>query len=262
MSSTQFGGSVIVTGASGGIGEQFARQLAGLGSNLVLVARNQLALDTIADELRRAHPGIVVHTLAHDLSTPGAGSAVNAFVTERSLRISGLVNNAGVGSHGAFVTEDPGSLGRQIQLNCTTVVDLTREFLPAMLHRRSGMIINVASTAAFQPVPGMAVYGASKAFVLAFTEALWVETRTSGVRVLALCPGATETGFFRATGKEFLTTGRQSPETVVITALRALDGHGATVVSGRANQLSALGYRFMPRSVLARLSGRLLRAQT
>jgi short-subunit dehydrogenase len=262
MSTTQPGDSIIVTGASGGIGEQFARQFARRGSDLLLIARNQLALDSLADELRQDHPKITVHTLALDLSTPGASTVVRAFVADHVLFVGGLINNAGVGSHGAFATGDPSSVDRLIALNCTSLVDLTREFLPAMLERRSGMIINVASTAAFQPTPGMAVYGASKAFVLAFTEALWVETRTSGVRVLTLCPGATKTGFFAATGTEFLTKGRQTPDAVVDTALRALEGHGPTVVSGRANQLSALGYRFMPRSVLARISGRLVRAQT
>lgn len=206
--------------------------------------------------------------MEHILSKPPDGDSGQVstkpgevHVDARALSIGGLINNAGVGSHGPFVREDLSFVDHQIQLNCTSLVDLTREFLPAMLARGNGMIINVASTAAFQPVPGMAVYGASKAFVLAFTEALWVETRTSGVRVLTLCPGATQTGFFAATGTEFLTKGRQSPNEVVDTALRALDGHKPTVVSGRSNQLSAVGYRFMPRGVLARMSGRLVRAQ-
>jgi short-subunit dehydrogenase len=250
--------SIIVTGASQGIGEQFARQLAQRRHDLVLVARNPSALHALAAELTRADPELVVHTLACDLSSPGATQAVVSFTTQHHLRIGGLVNNAGIGSHGAFADEAPETLVRLIQLNCTSLVELTRAFLPAMLERQAGWVINVASTAAFQPVPAMAVYGASKAFVLSFTEALWVETRTRGVRVLALCPGPTQTGFFLATGAEFLTRGRQTPDAVVRTALHALDGHGPTVVSGRINQLTSLGYRFMPRAVLARMSGRLV----
>jgi short-subunit dehydrogenase len=124
-----------------------------------------------------------------------------------------------------------------------------------------GLVINVASTAAFQPLPTMAVYAASKAFVLSFTEALWAETRTSGIRVLALCPGATETEFFSRTGKEFLTAGRQTPDQVVATALRALTGTRPTVVSGFVNLVGSVGSRFLPRHVVARASASVVRAK-
>ena len=193
-----------------------------------------------------------------DLAQPDAGHEVAQRVSELGMHVTMLVNNAGVGSHDRFVDEDPRQMAEQIQLNVTSLVDLTARFLPGMLDAGSGTVLNVASTAAFQPVPTMAVYGATKAFVLSFTEALWAETRSSGVRVLAVCPGATDTAFFAATGKEFLTTGRQSPDQVVATALRGLKGHAPSVVSGAANRLNSLGYRFLPRAVITRLSGHLV----
>ncbi len=255
-------GTALVTGASSGIGEHFARQLAEEGHDLLLVARREDQLVALRAELLAAHPGRRIDVLAIDLSVSGSGAAVAAAAAERGLHVEILVNNAGVGSHDSFVEEDPAALARQIQLNCATLVDLTARFLPAMLAADGGAgrgaVINVASTAAFQPVPTMAVYGATKAFVLSFTEALWAETRTSGVRVLVLCPGATETAFFTTTGKEFLTHGRQTPQVVVATALSALAGSRAVVVPGLANRLNSAAYRFLPREAMTRLSGRVV----
>jgi short-subunit dehydrogenase len=145
-------------------------------------------------------------------------------------------------------------------LNCGTLVDLTARFLPSMVQRRHGVLLNVASTASFQPTPGMAVYGATKAFVLSYSEALWQESKGTGVRVLALCPGATDTEFFARTGEEFLTDGRQTSKEVVDTALAALDGSSPTVVSGLRNKLLASGYRATPRKVMLAVSERLLRS--
>lgn len=252
----------LVTGASGGIGEQMARQLAAQGTSLVLVARREERLLALRGELVLAHPDLDVHVLAADLSLAGAGQEVFTFVQEAGLHVDVLVNNAGVGSHDRLVNEDPATLARQIQLNCGTLVDLTTRFLPPLLTadggKGAGAILNVASTAAFQPVPTMSVYAASKAFVLSFTEALWAETRTSGVRVVALCPGPTDTAFFTATGKEFLTRGRQSPQAVATAALSALAGRKVVVVPGLANQVSSTSYRYLPRGLLTRLSGRLV----
>ena len=148
-----------------------------------------------------------------------------------------LVNNAGVGLHAKFVDQEPEPNAAQIQLNCGTLVDLTARYLPSMTQRGHGVVINVASTAAFQPTPGMAVYGATKAFVLSYTEALWQECKGTGVKVLALCPGATETEFFARTGEEFLSDGRQTSKQVVDTALAALDKSSPTVVSGLRNNI-------------------------
>ena len=191
--------------------------------------------------------------------TPAQARAVGDGVAQLGTQVDVLINNAGVGSHDRFVNEDLTALADQIQLNVSSLVDLTARFLPAMLSRRSGVLINVASTAAFQPVPTMAVYGATKAFVLSFTEALWGETHASGVRVMTLCPGATETAFFSNTGKEFLTRGRQTPDQVAATALRALDGNAPTVVSGLTNRINATAYRLLPRALMIRISGRLVR---
>ena len=253
--------TTLVTGASSGIGEQFALQLGRRGHNLVLTARSEDRLQTLAKQLRSDHPGIAVEVIAADLAEPGSGAALNAELTVRGVEVDVLINNAGFGSHNPVAAEDPDNLAREIQLNCSSLVDLTARLLPAMLERDRGGVLNVASTAAFQPLATMAVYAATKAFVLSFTEALWAETRTTGVRVMALCPGATETGFFEATGKEFLTSGRQSADRVAEFGLRAFfNGNAPTVIPGMANNLAATGYRFLPRAVMARFAGSRVRA--
>ncbi|MEU7764389.1 SDR family oxidoreductase [Nocardia sp. NPDC049190] len=255
------GSTAVVTGASSGIGEQFARQLAARGVNLVLTARNEVRLQSLTDQLKAAHPDVGVAVMTADLSVPTAAAELTEKLTVAGVTVDMLVNNAGFGSHDLFVDEDPDNVAREIQLNCGSLVALTARLLPGMLARGRGGVLNVASTAAFQPVPTIAVYAASKAFVLSFTEALWEETRGSGVRVLALCPGATETGFFEVTGKEFMTHGRQTPEFVAAVGLRAFDsGHGPSVVSGLANRMLANGYRFLPRGAMVRLARMNVRA--
>ena len=189
--------------------------------------------------------------IAADLSEPGSAAEVARQAEAAGRRIDVLINNAGAAFHGPFAEEGPEHVASQIQLNAGSVAGLTARFLPPMLQARHGLVINVASTAAFQPVPTMAVYAATKAFVLSFTEALWQETRGSGVRVLALCPGATETGFFAAAAEQpFMTRGRQTPQQVVQTALTAIGKTSPTVVSGRMNRLSVIGPRFMPRRLV------------
>ncbi|PRC41304.1 oxidoreductase [Mycobacterium sp. ITM-2017-0098] len=252
--------TALVTGASGGIGEEFAVQLARRGANLILVARRADKLTSLRETLLARHPGIVVDVLAADLAVPGSGAELAAGVRDLQRTVDVLINNAGVGLHGKFVTQDPEPNAAQIQLNCGTLVDLTARFLPAMVERRQGVVVNVASTAGFQPTPGMAVYGATKAFVLSYTEALWQECRGTGVKILALCPGATETEFFDRTGEKFLTDGRQTSTQVVDTAFAALDKSSPTVVSGFRNSLLASGYRFTPRRVMLAVSERLLKS--
>ncbi|WP_137145255.1 SDR family oxidoreductase [Mycolicibacterium sp. CR10] len=252
--------TALITGSSGGIGEEFAIQLAQRGAHLVLVARRGDKLAKLRDTLTVKHPGIVVDVITADLAVPGSGAELEGKVRELGRSIDVLVNNAGVGLHGKFVLQTPEANAAQIQLNCGTLVDLTARFLPAMKERRHGVVINVASTAAFQPTPGMAVYGATKAFVLSFTEALWQECRGTGITVLALCPGATETEFFDRTGEEFLTDGRQTSQQVVDTALAALDKSSPTVVSGLRNVILASGYRVTPRKLMLAVSERLLKS--
>lgn len=253
--------TVLITGASAGIGEEFAVQLAQRGAHLVLVARRADKLESLRDRLTAKHPGIVVDVITADLAVPGSGAELESKVRALGRTIDVLINNAGIGLHGRFVTQAPEPNAAQIQLNCGTLVDLTARFLPQMVQRRHGVVLNVASTAGFQPTPGMAVYGATKAFVLSYSEALWQECRGTGVKVLALCPGATETEFFERTGEEFLTDGRQTSKQVVDTALAALDRSTPSVVSGWRNSLLATGYRVTPRKLMLAVSERLLKSQ-
>lgn len=248
--------TALITGASGGIGEEFAVRLAARHVNLVLVARRADKLEDLRTRLLELHPGLSVDVITADLSVPGSAAELARRVGDTGRSINILVNNAGIGLHGQVADQDPERNAGQIQLNCGSLVDLTARFLPAMVQARHGLVINLASTAAFQPIPSMAVYAASKAFVLSFTEALWQETRGSGVRVLTLCPGATETEFFARTGKQFLTRGRQTPQQVVNTALTAIDKSAPTVTSGWKNKILAPGYRFMPRRVMVKIAQR------
>jgi short-subunit dehydrogenase len=199
------------------------------------------------------HPDIGIDVITADLATPGSGAQLATKVCDLGRPIDILVNNAGVGLHAKFVAQDPDANAAQIQLNCGTLVDLTARFLPSMNEAGHGVVINVASTAGFQPTPGMAVYGATKAFVLSFSEALWQECKGTGVRVLALCPGATETEFFTRTGEEFLTDGRQTPKQVVDTAMAAPDKSTRQSFPGGETPLLSTGYRFSPQRVMGQI---------
>lgn len=249
------GKTALVTGASSGIGEQFALQLGARGMNLVLAARGEDRMQSLAGRLQAANPGIEVDVVGVDLATPDGAKELADRVAARGTQVDVLVNNAGFGSHNRLVDEDPDNLAREIQLNCSSLVTLTARLLPAMVERRQGGVLNVASTAGFQPIPTMAVYAATKAFVLSFTEAVWAETRKTGVRVVALCPGPTETAFFDNTGKDFMTSGRQTAEEVAATGVKAFfDGSGPTVVPGTLNRLMASSSRLAPRAVVARVA--------
>jgi short-subunit dehydrogenase len=248
------GQTALVTGASTGMGAAFARGLAARGADLILVARSEGKLKALADELNTRH-GVRVDVLPADLSAPRAGIDLAAEVNRLGRTVDVLINNAGFATHGDVADADPARLHEQVQLNVAAVVDLTTAFLPGMIGRKRGSIVNVASTAAFQPVPHMAVYAASKAFVLSFTEAAWSEAKPAGVRVLALCPGATDTPFFN--GIEGAQVGRRrTPETVVQTAFRALDRGRPSVVDGRQNALLAMTPRLFPRRTILRVSAK------
>jgi uncharacterized protein len=243
----------LVTGASGGIGAALAAGLARRGADLALVARSADGLEAVAEDLRDRY-GVDVVTIPTDLAVPDGVDRVIDAMGDRGVDI--VVPNAGVGSHGPFASESDGRLRAQVDLNCTAVARMVHAYLPGMIERRRGAVLTVASTAAFQPTPEMAVYGATKAFVLSFTEALWYELRDSGVHVLALCPGPTSTGFFAVAGTEdIMTRGRQTPDVVAEVGLRALErGKGPTVVSGLANTVTASAHRFVPRGLMARMS--------
>lgn len=249
----------LITGASSGIGEQFARQLAKEGSHLVLVARSQGKLDTLAAELTQGY-GIQCRVIPQDLSAPGAAGELYQKCRQLGLNIDLLVNNAGFATHGLFEQVSGERQHEEIMLNVAAVVDMTHLFLPGMLNRGAGAVINVSSTAGFQPLPYMAVYGATKAFVLSFTDALWWENRDRGVQFFTLCPGSTETNFFNVVGTEDASIGaKDSPERVVAITLRAMKKGKQYVVPGFRNYLSAQISRFMTRRQGLRLVGNMLR---
>ena len=253
--------TTLITGASSGIGEAFARKLAARGRNVLLVARSEDKLIALCNELGRL-TSIRAQYLALDLLQPDAGAQLFEETKTRDLEVEMLINNAGFGSMGDYVRLDLNRELDMIQLNVRSLVDLTHRFLGPMRDRKSGTIINVASTAAFQAVPYMATYAATKAFVLSFSEALWEENRAHGVHVMALCPGVTETNFFQV-AKIDRPPMRiiQTPEEVVETALRALKRHKSTVISGWGNWLTVEAERFVPRATVTKVAGKALRSR-
>ena len=253
--------TTLITGASSGIGEVFARRLAALGRNVLLVARSEDKLITLCNELGRSN-SVRAQYVAMDLSDPRSPRLLLEETQRRGLTIDTLINNAGFGSFGDFTGQEIDRELNMIDLNIKSLVELTYRFLPAMRERKQGAIINVASTAGFQAVPFMATYAATKAFVLSFSEALWEENRPYGIKVLALCPGVTETNFFEAArGKKPPARAAQSPEDVVDTALRALARGKSHVVSGWTNRAMTEVERFVPRSMVTRVAGRMMRAE-
>jgi short-subunit dehydrogenase len=248
------GKTALVTGASAGIGAEFARRLAGRGAHLVLVARRADRLAALAGSLRSEH-GVEVTEIPFDLARPDAGRALHALVG-RPVDI--VINNAGFGSYGSFAVEDPARLESMIMVNVAALTDISRAFLPDMIEAGRGALMNIASLAAYSSTPSMPVYGATKAYVLNFTEALAYQVRNTPVRVLAFSPGATETEFFDVVGTRDAGGGRwQTPQQVVSNALRALDSSAPSAVSGWPNRLVAGLVHLFPRHLLLRLSGRL-----
>jgi short-subunit dehydrogenase len=251
--------TTLITGASSGIGEAFARKLASLGRNVFLVARSEEKLIALCNELGRTN-SVRAQYLPLDLSKPDVPAKLFAETEKRGLTIDLLINNAGFGAMGDFAQLDLARQLDMIDLNIKTLVELTHHFLQPMRERKQGAIINVASTAGFQPVPFMATYGATNAFVLSFSEALWEENRSHGVHVMALCPGVTETNFFEASRMEQPPMRvAQSPEDVVEAALRGLSRKKSFVISGWTNFFMVEAERLVPRSLVVRLAGRVLR---
>ncbi|MFK0004729.1 SDR family NAD(P)-dependent oxidoreductase [Paenarthrobacter sp. NPDC090522] len=258
MTMTYSGTTALITGASSGLGAEFASRFAARGANLVLVARRADRLEDLARDLRAKH-GVTITVLPLDLGRPGAGRVLKDELSGRGIAVDTLVNNAGFGTRGPFVEEDADVIASEIALNVSALVDITRAFLPGLLASGKGALVNVASTAAFQPIPGMAVYGATKAFVLSFTEAVAHETKDTDLRVLALCPGATRTEFFEVLGSESAAVGvMQTSEQVVETALKALGGKAtpASVVSGWANRVAAGFAQRLPRALTVAIAAR------
>ena len=237
--------ATLITGASSGIGEESAHHYAAEKHDLVLVARSEDKLNTLADTLRGQH-GIQVTVIALDLSEPDAAQRLWEETNRARLEIDVLVNNAGFGTHCDVADDNPDRLEQEVRLNCLTLTGLTARYLPTMRERKTGTIINIASTAAFQPLPHMAVYGATKAFVLSFTEALWAETRKDGIRVLAVCPGPTDTSFFEIAGQSATVGKMRSTRQLLDSTLQALKTTKPSFVDGLGNAVVA---RFVTRVV-------------
>jgi short-subunit dehydrogenase len=252
--------TTLITGASSGIGAAFARKFAALGRNVFLVARSEDKLITICNELGRMS-GIRAQYLALDLTEEDAPARLFEEIQKRDLEIDMLINNAGFGSMGYFDKLDRERELEMIDLNVRSLVDMTYRFLKPMRERKQGTIINVASTAGFQAVPFMTTYAATKAFVLSFSEALSEENRPHGVHVMALCPGVTQTNFFAAARMEQPPPMRiaETPEEVVETALRGLKRHKSAIVSGWTNKLLVIAERFVPRSLVLKITAKVLR---
>ena len=241
----------LITGASAGLGVDFARQLAERGKRIVLVARRKDRLDALAAELGNARAVTI------DLGEAGAAGRLMADIAAQGEQVECLINNAGFGLWGRFASLDGARQRQMIDLNCGTLVELCHAVVPGMIARGDGAILNVASTAAFQPGPGMATYFATKAFVLSFSEALHEEVAKSGVRVTALCPGPTATEFgdvagFKGNGV-FEKLSASSAE-VVAAGLKALEANRAVVIPGLLNKVGAQGHRLLPRAVLRKVT--------
>jgi short-subunit dehydrogenase len=253
------GKTALITGASSGIGRAFAFALARQGAKLLLVARSHDTLRDLTEELRRDY-ACDADFLTTNLSTSGAVDAIAAHLKASGRVVDVLVNNAGFAAYGRFEAIPLSRQRDEVLVNCMAAVALTHLVLPGMLAKSDGVVVNVASTAALQPDPYMAVYGATKAFLLSFSEAVWAENRHRGVRVVALCPGATQTGFFDVVGAQEAAVGTPMPVARVIQdAFWALDRNKSHRVVGAKNRLLANLPRLLSRQGAARLVEKILR---
>jgi short-subunit dehydrogenase len=254
------GTTALVTGASSGLGTAYATEFARRGADVVVVARREDRLRDLAARLTAAH-GVAATVIPADLSAPGAAAALHEDITKRGIHVHTLVNNAGFGLHDPFIDADAARTAEMIDLNVNALVALTRAFLPAMVADKRGIVVNIGSTGSFQPCPTMAVYGATKAFVLSFTEAVAHEVHPSGVQMLAVCPGATATEFRSVSGlhADRMNRGTQTPQQVVEATFHALDrGRTGSMVSGAGNAFLARLVGFMPRRLVTTMAARTL----
>jgi len=249
----------LITGASSGIGEAFAQRLAAEKHNLVLVARSEKKLHELCDELMLKHK-IVAHYVAMDLNDFEADKRLFEETERHGMEVDWLINNAGFGSMGDFAALDLEKELEMLNLNISVLVALTHRYLQRMRERKSGVIINVSSTASFQPVPFMAAYAATKAFVTSFSEAIAEENRPYGIKISALCPGPTDTNFFAAANAvPFSAKGMQTAEDVVEAALNGVSKGKSTTVSGWTNYIGSVFGTLVPDSLVARAIGTYLR---
>lgn len=248
--------NVLITGASGGIGYELAKLFARDRHNLILVARSADKLNQVAEELQKI--GVTVKTFALDLGQSPASKFLFDQLQREGVNVEILVNNAGFGAYGEFAAMPEEQILGQINLNVTALTELTRLFLPAMIARRSGRIMNVASTAGFQPGPLMAVYYATKAYVISFSEAIANEVQGSGVTVTCFCPGATYTGFAQRAGNDktrvFKRAGVMPADKVALDGYRAVMEGRTLAISGAQNWVVAQSTRFAPRKLVTAIS--------
>ena len=257
MSEREPAAFALVTGASSGLGAEFARLLAADGRSLVLVARSAQPMEALATELRAS--GVTVHVIPTDLADPAAPAALFHELQSRGVAIDILINNAGFGSHGRFDQSDAAQQMAIVQVNVAALAHLTRLFLPAMVAAGRGRIMNVASVAGFLPGPLMAVYYASKAFVLSFSEALSAELRGTGVTVTAVCPGPTQTDFFnraKVSNSRLTTANMMSSQQVAKIGYDAMMAGRRLSVTGWRNRLLTVAIRLVPRGLAVRAAGR------
>lgn len=249
----------LITGASAGIGLALAEQLAAGGSNLLLTARRLDRLQQIAATLS-AENGVKVEVCAADLALPGAPGEIFAFARRRNIDVDLLINNAGFGVFGHNHKASPERLAEMVQVNCSAVVHLTRLFVPPMVERKRGDVMIVASTAAFQPVPFIAAYAATKAFDLIFAEGIAEELRPSGVNVCALCPGSTNTEFQQVAGQpDRMFRMAETAAKVARVGLEGLAAGKTLVISGGKNRLMIEAERLAPRRFIAKMAARMMR---
>lgn len=253
--------TAVVTGASSGIGEEIARELAGRGHGVTLVARRADKLETLAKEL--TNKGVRVEVLPADLSQPTERADLLGRLTERGLAPAILVNNAGLSTLGPVYKADPAAEMNLIEVDVVAVVDLCTRFLPGMVDRHKGAVINVASTAAFQPLPGQAAYGGAKAFVLSYTRALTGELKGTGVTATAVCPGPVDTGFGEAAGFKKEDAEKALPaimwepaSAVAKSAVNGADKGLPVVIPGQANRVGAMFAHLAPKRMLVPLLAR------
>lgn len=254
--------TTLITGASGGIGEAFARRLAAEKHDLFLVARSGDKLRALCDELKNKH-NIDANFAAVDLIEPDSHLKVFEATRATGLRADWLINNAGFGSMGDFVDLDMKRELDMIELNIRALVGLTHLFLKPMRERKTGKVINISSGAGFQPIPFMATYAATKSFVTSFSEAIAEENRPFGIQVLAVCPGSTDTGFFEAAkmDRALSVKGQETPEQVVETTMQAVRSNRSKVVSGWTNWAVASATNFVPNSLIAKAMAKALRGR-
>ena len=251
----------LITGASAGIGMALARELAAGGTNLVLTARRRDRLVGLAGELSAKH-NIRTLVCVADLAQTTGPEEIFAFTESKNIVVDLLVNNAGFGAYGEFQKAKVERLIEMVQVNVSAVVHLTHLYLPGMIARGSGDILIVASTAAFQPVPYIATYAATKSFDLQLAEGLAEEMRRFGIHVCALCPGSTESEFLEVAGQRHHTRRpKETAKKVARVGLRALAAGKSSVISGFTNWLGAETVRFVPRQMVARITGRIFRPQ-